>query len=86
MLSDLLEVKLMGHPKQDRLDVLRFLFERNRKEKVMSSELWRVLQESHDFFAVYDSEPTQTHLITHETGTENIPSIRQRMRPITNIG
>lgn len=48
----------------------------------MSSELWRVLQENHDVFAVYDSEFTQMHLVTHETDTENIPSIRQRMRPI----
>ncbi|VDL81868.1 unnamed protein product [Nippostrongylus brasiliensis] len=80
--GDLLRLQHTKYSEHNRLAKLRTLLTENRKTRTMSGELWRVVQENHEVFAVDDPELTQTDLVTHEIDTGSSPPIRQRTRPV----
>nr|CDJ97121.1 uncharacterized protein LOC101159255 [Haemonchus contortus] len=80
------DMLVLGKPElqaQERRSMLSAYLRNNRDKEVPDEpELWSIVEEYNDVFAVEDRELTQTSLVVHEVDTGDAPPIRQRTRPI----
>ncbi|XGW13739.1 hypothetical protein V3C99_000224 [Haemonchus contortus] len=79
------DMLVLGKPElqaQERRSMLSAYLRNNRDKEVPDEpELWSIVEEYNDVFAVEDRELTQTSLVVHEVDTGDAPPIRQRTRP-----
>ncbi|KAL6730446.1 hypothetical protein Aduo_001423 [Ancylostoma duodenale] len=81
--ADMLTLNKPGFSAEGRQQLLKDYLVKNRgSDAVDERELWKVVDEFNDVFAVADRELTQTSLVVHEVDTGDTLPIKQRTRPV----